>query len=379
MFKSMRIGLRMGLGFGVVIILMIGMGLFAVNRLGSLDEEIIKVVTDRWPKTVVANSVLDGINEATRAMRNALLLTDAGEAKKELERVSQIGAEITKKTEELTGTIKSEEGKAGLKSAMDSRSRYLEVQNEVIRQIESGMKEQATTTLLTKLRPLQADYLKAIYSLISFQGKLMEKAGKEADEAYRSSRIMITVVLGGSFALAMLILFFLTRSITKPLSEAVAINNKLAEGDLSVAVNVDRSDEVGQLLAAMKNMVDKFKQIMSDINMLSDAAVQGKLATRADASKHEGDYRKIVQGINDTLDAVIGPLNVSAEYVDRISKGDIPPKITDDYNGDFNEIKNNLNNCIDAVNALVADANMLAQAAVEGKLATRADASKHRR
>ena len=63
-----------------------------------------------------------------------------------------------------------------------------------------------------------------------------------------------------------------------------------------------------------------------------------------------GDYRKIVEGVNNTLDAVIGPLNVSAEYVDRISKGDIPPKITDKYNGDFNEIKNNLNTCIDAVN-----------------------------
>ena len=68
---------------------------------------------------------------------------------------------------------------------------------------------------------------------------------------------------------------------------------------------------------------------------------------------------------------------MSAEYVDRISKGDIPPKITDTYNGDFNEIKNNLNTCIDAVNALVADAGLLTKAAVEGKLATRADATKH--
>ena len=58
---------------------------------------------------------------------------------------------------------------------------------------------------------------------------------------------------------------------------------------------------------------------------------------------------------------MIGPLNVAAEYVDRISKGDIPPKITDSYNGDFNEIKNNLNTCIDAVNALVADASMLVE------------------
>ena len=84
--------------------------------------------------------------------------------------------------------------------------------------------------------------------------------------------------------------------------------------------------------------------------------MEGQACRRAPTpTKHQGAYRKIVEGVNQTLDAVIGPLNVSAEYVDRISKGDIPPKITDTYNGDFNEIKNNLNNCIDNIRALVAD------------------------
>ncbi|TAN35389.1 MAG: methyl-accepting chemotaxis protein, partial [Verrucomicrobia bacterium] len=64
-------------------------------------------------------------------------------------------------------------------------------------------------------------------------------------------------------------------------------------------------------------------------------------------------------------------------YVDRIARGAIPPKITDPYNGDFNILKNNLNLAIDNVNALVADAAMLAKAAVELKLDTRADATKH--
>ncbi|NTV84929.1 MAG: hypothetical protein HGA23_11635, partial [Bacteroidales bacterium] len=72
------------------------------------------------------------------------------------------------------------------------------------------------------------------------------------------------------------------------------------------------------------------------------AAVEGKLATRADVSKHQGDFRAILQGVNDTLDAVIGPLNVAAAYVESISKGDIPSKITEDYHGDFYTLKNNL-------------------------------------
>jgi methyl-accepting chemotaxis protein len=117
--------------------------------------------------------------------------------------------------------------------------------------------------------------------------------------------------------------------------------------------------------------------MIDDASLLSKAAVAGRLATRADASRHQGDYARIVQGVNDTLDAVIGPLNVAAAYVDQIARGAIPAKITDTYNGDFNTIKNNLNTAIDAVNGLVADAVMLARAAVEGRLETRADAGKH--
>jgi methyl-accepting chemotaxis protein len=117
--------------------------------------------------------------------------------------------------------------------------------------------------------------------------------------------------------------------------------------------------------------------MLADAALLTKAAVEGKLATRADATKHQGDFRKVVEGVNATLDAVIGPLNVSAEYVDRISKGDIPPRITDNYNGDFNEIKNNLNNCIDNIHALVTETGGLIKASADGQLSTRADASKH--
>ena len=68
-----------------------------------------------------------------------------------------------------------------------------------------------------------------------------------------------------------------------------------------------------------------------------------------------------MRGVNAILDAVIAPLNVAAEYVDRISKGDIPPQITDTYHGDFNTIKNNLNTLIVAMNEVTHAAEEIAQ------------------
>jgi len=159
------------------------------------------------------------------------------------------------------------------------------------------------------------------------------------------------------------------------LSDLIAYVTKIANGDMTAEMGkASNHDQIHEWLMLLKSNI---QALVADANVLSVAAVEGRLATRADANKHQGDFRKIVVGVNDTLDAVIGPLNVAANYVDNISKGAIPAKITDTYNGDFNILKNNLNTCIDAVNALVTDAAMLAQAAVEGRLQTRADATKH--
>ncbi len=101
------------------------------------------------------------------------------------------------------------------------------------------------------------------------------------------------------------------------------------------------------------NIQNIIKSVVKQTKDLVEATLAGKLATRAKPEETNEEFREIVVGINKTLDAVIGPLNVTAEYLDRISKGNIPPKITDSYNGDFNEIKNNLNVCIDSLNGLV--------------------------
>jgi methyl-accepting chemotaxis protein len=150
---------------------------------------------------------------------------------------------------------------------------------------------------------------------------------------------------------------------------------RIADGDLSVDAPVkDSKDEIGP---ALRQTVEALRGLVAEAGRLTQAAVDGKLSTRGDAGKFKGGYRQIVQGVNDTLDAVIGPLNVAAEYMERIARGDIPQPISDTYHGDFNEIKNNLNICISAVNLLVSDINLLAKAGVEGKLSTRADAARH--
>jgi hypothetical protein len=86
---------------------------------------------------------------------------------------------------------------------------------------------------------------------------------------------------------------------------------------------------------------------------LARAIAAGDLKTRCEPSQATPEFRPIVEGFNRTLEEVIRPLNVAAKYLDDISKGNLPLKIAESYNGDFNTIKNNLKHCIDVLNALL--------------------------
>jgi methyl-accepting chemotaxis protein len=100
--------------------------------------------------------------------------------------------------------------------------------------------------------------------------------------------------------------------------------------------------------------------LADDINRLADSARDGQLNARVDEGKYKGRHLGRAQAINAMLDALVAPLNVAAKYVDQISQGNIPGKITDNYKGDFNTIKNNLNDCIDGLGGLV-EANEVLQ------------------
>ncbi len=377
MFKNMKIGMRLGLGFGLIVVLLITMSITTIMQMKTIAGKLDLVVNDRFPKTVIANNIIDEINVIARALRNMALLTDSTKIGEEQRRILEARKSVADEFDKLKESIKNVEGKKILDDAIDAREAYIPVQDQIIKLLGEKKRDAAVALLLGDFRVLQNKYMDNTRELINFQTELTNKDGDAGLATAKTAELTIYLLAGFILIFSIIAAVFITGSITRPISQCIDIADKVASGDTSMQITSDSKDETGLLLSSLEKMVSSIKALVNDAGMLSKAAVDGKLDTRADASKHQGDYRKIVEGVNGTLDAVIGPLNVAAKYVDDISKGAIPNKITDNYNGDFNTIKINLNKCIDAVNKLVADAAMLSKAAVDGKLATRADASKH--
>jgi methyl-accepting chemotaxis protein len=119
------------------------------------------------------------------------------------------------------------------------------------------------------------------------------------------------------------------------------------------------------------------RAILRETDALEQAVLEGRLDVRGDPGAVTAEFRPIVHGMNKTLDAFVRPIDLTASYLDRISRGDVPPPITEEARGDFNAMKDSVNRCIGALDALLADALALARAGAEGRLSTRAALDGH--
>jgi len=133
------------------------------------------------------------------------------------------------------------------------------------------------------------------------------------------------------------------------------------KANLELFKKLGKRSENDTFVPGFIGMMEAVDALVYDAQSLSAAAVKGDLSKRADVSKHQGEYRKVIQGVNDTLEAITGPLNTSAGKLSRIAKGDIPDKITDSYQGDFNTLKANINQCIETLNGAAHVATQIAQ------------------
>ncbi len=150
-------------------------------------------------------------------------------------------------------------------------------------------------------------------------------------------------------------------AILLPIGEGNRILAQISAGKIDELIAQSYKGDHEKMKQAVNNVAMVLQSLQKELGRLTQASKDGKLTERGDQDQFEGAYSNIVRGVNAILDAVITPLNVAANYVERISKGDLPPQITDTYHGEFNTIKNNLNTLISAMDEVTHAAEEIAQ------------------
>ena len=179
----------------------------------------------------------------------------------------------------------------------------------------------------------------------------------------------LSLIALGCIILILPIALVFSNSITNPIKQIIQdIKEGIIHGDFSKTIQIEQAGEIGQLAQAFQAMKTSIGKVLTELEALIQAIQAGKLGTRGNASAFVGGWHDLVAGVNNVIDAFVAPIAMASGALDRIAKGDIPEKITEEYNGDFNTIKLNLNLLIEAMQAItriaeaIADGNLRVEA-----------------
>ena len=269
-----KIGTRLAGGLGLSLVFMVGMSVVGIGNLGKLNDGTGDLAADKVPKVIEAYEAVGGVNDIARAMRNAMLSTDPETVRKELKRVEDKKVEIAGRLDKLSRLIEDDTdagSKARLKAVLEARERYEVVQTAfVARSADAARRDENVAYLLTTVRKEQTAYLNSLTDLVKYQTEAVATASTEAKAAYVNARNMMIALTVIAAALAAVVVYWITRSITHPLNRAVGVAEAVASGDLTQRIECDTADETGQLLRALKNMNESLARTVGRVRSGSD-------------------------------------------------------------------------------------------------------------
>jgi len=302
-FTNMKLGVRLGLGFAAVLALMMVLAAISYVRFEALNLSIEEVVTDRFPKTVMANDAVDQINITARAIRNAMLVKTPEEAQKEISRLMEARKKTGEIFDKLDKQITSPDGRKVFDKVSQLRKLAVDDQNQVLELFKAGRKDEAVDVLVLKVRVSQGAYLNAVGDLIKFQSELMEKSGAQADALAEGGQRLILIIGAAAALLAVLIAWWIIHSVLAQLGGepdyARAMVTRIAEGDLTVKIETHANDS-SSLLFAMKQMTERLTQVVTDVNGGAQALASASEEVSATAQSLSQAASEQAAGVEET-------------------------------------------------------------------------------
>jgi methyl-accepting chemotaxis protein len=320
MLRRLTIATRLVLGFGVLLVLLVGAVMLGLSRLASVEQIVSRIVTQDWQKTVLANNTIDLMNAQTRDTFLLFHIPDRDYPAVRARIAERVDA-ITGRLEQLDALLYTPEGKARLTEIRDLRRTYVESFQSVSRLLEAGQRELASQRMAGETTQALEALIGSIDRLIGLQGRLLEQSGKEAAASYVSARNQLVVFLALALILSVILSVWIIRAVTRPLGgepdAAKAAVERIAQGDLTTGIEVRPGDD-HSLLAALQGMQRNLRTMIGDLtgnaNGVAAAAEQLAVASRqiATSSAQQSDAASSMASAVEQMTVSIGRVSDSA-------------------------------------------------------------------
>jgi methyl-accepting chemotaxis protein len=407
--NNIKIGARLTGSFLVIVVILIAVAMVGYINIRSIAIRSAAMYT----QNTAAIEQMGSINASLEKMRGDLYRYVAVPADRN--KTAQSINEQIASVNDIVLSYRSRDLKTEEKKILgEFEAAWPEMQRgykEAMKAADDG-KDDETAHLMSASSYVVAARVKTlgtVHDLNSFNCTSAETANKLNHDA--ASKALVAVFIAAIFAAALAIVLglILTMSITGPLKKGVWMMEELEQGHVSSRLGMKRKDEIGILAQAMDRFTDKLqnvvvgtlikisagdvaielppmdskdeigpalklmietvKNLIKEMDILTSSAMEGNLDVRGNAGAFDGAYRDIVAGVNNTLDAIMGPIGEASMVLEKVANKDMSARVNGDYKGDYARIKESINSAVEnldkALQQVAIGAEQVASASVQ--------------
>ena len=384
-FRNIRMKAKVMMAFAVlaaVVLLVSGLALQSLNRSNARFADYLQGVGQREHLAV---DIRAAAMRRAIAARNLVLLSQPGERDAEKALVVQAHQDV----QDTIGQLKQMLAKAGDLGERDRalvgeieriESLYTPVALDIVGKVAAGQQEEAIAKMNAECRPLLAALLKATAEYIGYEEQQASQRVAAATEAYSQDRLFMLLTSGAAVLAAVAMGWLLSNAVTKPLNRAVQLARAVAAGDLRSNIEVDREDETGQLLEALKGMNDSLATMVGQVRESADgiANASQEIATgNQDLSSRTEQQASALQQTAASMLQMTGTVQTSADNSRQASElarsaaavagrgGEVVARVVQTM-GEISESSHRIADIIGVIDGIAFQTNILAlNAAVE--------------
>jgi methyl-accepting chemotaxis protein len=310
---DLRISTRLELGFGVLGLMILAMVAVVWVQVSTMTGLFGDVANARIPRMVVGSAIKEDVQTISSSVRNMILMRDSSAILAEAQSIGRVQKRIDQRFGELEKLLADDSAaQAALQQVQAARKAYEPLQNETQELAGSGQIFEAKDILIDKMHPAQLAYFSAMDALLQQQQQQLGQATGATEQAANRVRGMLLVTTLVVMVLGGLLAWWIIRSITVPLRQAVRVARSVAAGKLQEPIDAQGRNEVAQLLLALKDMQGALARVVTHVrqgaqNVLggSTEIAQGNMDLSNRTEAQAGALQETSASMQELPDAVV--------------------------------------------------------------------------
>jgi methyl-accepting chemotaxis protein len=319
----LKIGPRLALAFATLIVLLVISAAAGLSRLALMEADIAQIALEGLPRLDQAHDVAHNANLMALTLRNAVLADNEAEIAAEAQIVARARSANTKLLEQLAAEANEDSERRAIDGLKQAAGASASVADEVLTLARAHQDALAREALAGPLAVAQRAFFAAIDAVVDMERASAEREAEQAEADYRHARNLLVGLTLTALAFAAFIALAITRSITRPVAQAVAAAERVQRGDLSVNIEVASRDEIGHLLSRLAAMQDDLRRIVGGVRGSADsvATASAQIAQgNADLSQRTLEQASALEETSASMTQLRGTVRQNADHAQQADR-----------------------------------------------------------